>query len=134
MMASDVPSVIGIDYGRSRTGFAVFVSGVVLPMEPLIDTTWNAIAGRVAEIQSERGTGAVVLGLPLTPSGRRTQLCDEVEALAAFLNDRGFEVELQRETGSTEEAEMQGIGNRARDGRRDSIAAMVILKRYLGMP
>jgi putative holliday junction resolvase len=123
---------IGIDYGRSRTGMAMEGQGVVLPLEPILSSTWEKIAGRLSNLREEQGELLVVLGLPLTPSGRGTELSTETEALAAFLTARGFTVELQRETSSTREAEE--LRKRSRDGRTDSVAAAFILKRFLGLP
>lgn len=124
---------IAIDYGRKRTGFAISLSGVVLPQDPLVDTTWTMITQRIRTLQSKYDCGTVVLGLPLTSEGKPTELSNEVELLAEFLNSEGFEVELLRETGSTREAIMQKMDDR-RDGKRDSLAAAIILKRYLGQP
>lgn len=122
---------IAIDYGRKRTGFAICLSGVVLPQDPLTDTTWTMIVKRIRTLQSRYDCGTVVLGLPLTSSGKPTELSSEVEQLAEYLEREGFEIELMRETGSTKEAIMQKT-NGSRDGKRDSLAAAIILKRYLG--
>ncbi|OPL18967.1 MAG: hypothetical protein AVO35_03290 [Candidatus Aegiribacteria sp. MLS_C] len=137
---------VGVDYGRSRTGFAVCLNGVVMPREPLLDSSWDRIAGRLLSMEEEAGPVTVVLGLPLSASGRPTELSREVEGLAGHLRERGFEVETVSEVGSSEEASdasgNPGIRNRRGygngmghyDGRLDSMAAMVILKRYLGLP
>jgi putative Holliday junction resolvase len=127
-------SDIGVDYGRGRTGFAVDRSGVVLPLDPLLKTTWEGISERLREIQELSGDGTVVLGLPLSASGRSTDLSREVEELARYLEGKGFAVELVRETGSSLEAGETMGRTGGRDGRDDSLAAMVILKRYIGLP
>ena len=125
---------IAVDYGRKRTGFAICLSGVVMPLDPLTETTWNGIVARLKHIQYENAAGTVILGLPLTAEGKPTELSSEVEKLAEYLENDGFVVELVRETGSTAETEVETGMNRQRDGRRDSLAAMIILKRYLGIP
>lgn len=123
---------IGVDYGRQRTGLAMERQGVVLPLEPILSSTWEKIAGRLSDLLEEQGVFLVVLGLPLTASGRGTELSTETEALAAFLIGRGFAVEMQRETSSTVEADELRKGSR--DGRTDSVAAGLILKRFLRLP
>ncbi len=125
---------IAVDYGRNRTGFAICLAGIVLPLTPLTETTWNGIAGRLKHIQKENGTGTIILGHPLTAAGKPTELSDEVEKLSDYLENIGFVVELVRETCSTAETEGEARVNRQRDGKIDSLAAMIILKRYLGMP
>lgn len=124
---------IAIDYGRKRTGFAICLSGVVLPQDPLLNTTWTMIVQRIRTLQSKYDCGTVVLGLPLSFSGKPTELSNEVEQLAEYLGREGFEVELVREISSTKEAITQITDDR-RDGKRDSLAAAIILKRYLGQP
>ncbi|MCK5115063.1 MAG: pre-16S rRNA-processing nuclease YqgF [Candidatus Aegiribacteria sp.] len=125
---------IAVDYGRKRTGFAIYLVGTVLPLPPLTETTWNGIADRLKHIQNENGTSRIILGLPLTAAGKPTELSNEVEKLSDYLEKMGFNVELVRETSSTAETEVEARVNHLRDGKRDSLAAMVILKRYLGMP
>lgn len=125
---------IAIDYGRKRTGFAICISGVVIPLDPMRETSWNGISSRLRHIQAENAAGTVILGLPLTAEGKHTELSREVEKLAEYLGNSGFIVELVRETGSTAETGGETGMNRQRDGRKDSLAAMIILKRYLGMP
>ena len=69
---------------------------------------------------------------PLTASGRETELCHEIDELAAYLRTCGHTVEMMQETGTTAEA-VELRKNAKRDGRTDSIAAVIILKRYLGL-
>jgi len=125
---------IGVDYGRRRTGFALSLSGVVIPLEPLCGSTWKGIAHRLNGMVKRHGPAKIVLGLPLSAGGKPTELSMEVESLAEFLRDRGFHVELVNEVCSTQEACTPGAGGGGKDGRSDSMAAMVILKRFLGLP
>ncbi|MBN2587567.1 MAG: Holliday junction resolvase RuvX, partial [Candidatus Fermentibacteraceae bacterium] len=113
---------IGVDYGRGRTGFAASRSGVVLPLDPLLRTTWEGIVKRLRDIQELSGEGTVVLGLPLSASGRPTDLSREVEELALYLKGKGFSVELVGETGSSLEAGRTLGRTGERDGRDDSMA------------
>lgn len=112
-----------------------------MPQEPLLDSTWDGITRRLRDMVREDGPVTVVLGLPLTASGRHTELSREVEDLARHLEERGFRVELVNEVRSSMEASGPSAGSstpeagdRERNGRLDSVAAMVILKRYLGLP
>ena len=124
---------VAVDYGRERTGFAIYLSGTVVPLEPLTGSTWSGISERLEKIREEQGEGTVVLGLPLTAGGRHTELSREVEGLTRYLKKEGFNVELVRETGTTAESARDMDITRERNGRSDSLAAMVIMKRYLGM-
>lgn len=122
---------IAIDYGTKRVGVAVNLRGVVIPLPTLEGLSWTSLCARLKDIQRENGSGPVVLGLPLTGQGKETALCTEVRKFAVFLEERGFDVKLTRETGSTMEAR---TGSRNMSGANlDSLAASVILKRYLGV-
>jgi putative transcription antitermination factor YqgF len=123
---------VAVDWGSKRVGIAVCISGVVVPQEPLLAPTPKRLAGRLREIARDYGPGRVVLGFPLAASGNRIPLCDEVEALAEKLREEGFEVHLQRETGTTLEAR-DLRGSHRRDGKTDSLAAAIVLKRFLRM-
>jgi putative Holliday junction resolvase len=122
-----------VDYGRKRTGFAALVAGVVLPLEPLTETTWNGISERLTGIFTEFGPGRVILGLPLNASGGETDLSAEVRELAGWLESAGFEVHLVSEVRSTAEARELRPGD-PRNGTTDSVAAALLLKRFLGEP
>lgn len=124
--------LVGVDYGRVRTGIAVFLEGVVLPQEP-VRGGWKSIEERLGALRETWDDITVVLGLPLGASRQETLLSKEVEALAERLRSRGYVVALQRETGTTLEAIDSCPGIRRR-GSVDSVSACLILKRYLNEP
>jgi len=123
--------IAALDYGRARTGVAILEGGVSLPVEPVTGGGWERILSRIGEMKRERGLELVILGLPLASGGRPTELSTEVEALAEVIRSAGVEVLLQPEAGSTKEVASMPVKHRRRIGRRDSLAAMVILDRYL---
>ncbi len=107
------------------------MEGVPLPQDPVLGGGWRAILERLETLRSERGVTRVVLGLPLTAGGRPTELSDEVGSLSEAIAAAGFEVVTIPEAGTT--AEASGLpGRRSRSsGRTDSLAALIILERYL---
>jgi len=120
---------VGIDYGRKRTGIAVFVQGAVIPSEP-VKGGWDSILGRMTELSEMYGEFTVVIGLPLSALGKPTELSREVEELARRIRDTGYAVETVNEVRSSLEA-VNLLGKKDRKGRVDSVAACEILKRYL---
>ncbi|PIE51195.1 hypothetical protein CSA37_13075 [Candidatus Fermentibacteria bacterium] len=124
-------TLIGIDYGRKRTGMAVYLSGIVLPLDPVLGSR-ELILKRLSELQERYEAIELVLGLPLTALGKHTELSREVESFAAILDENGYTVHFERETGSSKEA-ARLVGRKDRKGRADSVAACEILKRYLGI-
>lgn len=123
--------VIGLDYGRKRTGVAVYVHGVVLPAEPILGG-WNEILQRTAVLSERYGRVKFILGLPLSAMGKPTELSAEVQELAERIRDSGYTVETVNEVRSSEEAALL-LGKSDRKGHIDSVAACEILKRHLGI-
>lgn len=123
--------LIGLDYGRKRTGVAVCVQEVILPSEPILGS-WDAILQRISELSEKYGEIRIILGLPYSASGKPTELSCEVEELADRIRDCGYGVETVNEVCSSMEAAIL-LGRSDRKGRIDSVAACEILKRHLGV-
>jgi len=124
-------TLVGIDYGRKRTGLAVYREGLVLPSEPVFGS-WNDICARVRALLEEYGSMEIVLGLPLSASGKPTELSREVEQFAVKLSESGYRVKLVNEVRTSAEA-LRLSGKTDRKGHVDSLAACEILKRYLNI-
>lgn len=120
---------VGLDYGRKKTGVAIFREGVVLPGHTVFGS-WSKILGKLQELALRYEDIEVVLGLPLSASGKPTELSQEVEQFAEWLMKSGYKVELVNEVGSSAVA-VQLLGRKDRKGYVDSLAACEILKRYL---
>lgn len=124
-------TVIGVDYGTKRTGLAVFLRGIVLPLDPVIGQN-KVLFKRLEELKERYGEFTLVLGLPLSALGKPTELSLEVERLAEELKVKGYTVQLVNEARSTQEARRL-VGKKDRKGRSDSVAACEILKRHLNI-
>jgi RNase H-fold protein (predicted Holliday junction resolvase) len=107
------------------------MGGVAIPLPPETGGGWAALERRLAGAMEEFGFEKVVLGLPLSAAGRPTELSSEVEGLARRLRELGYEVVLLSEVGSTAEARALPGRRRRRSGKTDSLAALIILERYL---
>lgn len=123
--------LVALDYGRKRTGLAVFVGGMVLPRE-FIKGSWTKIIERLVSLKQEFEEIEIVLGLPLSALGKPTELSLEVELFAEKLKIIGFSVHLVNENRSSIVAKKL-IGKKDRKGHIDSVAACEILKRYLNI-
>ena len=124
-------TVIGVDYGTKRTGLAVFLHGVVLPLEPVIGER-KALLARFAELGERYGEFTIVLGLPLSALGKPTELSIAVKVFAEELTGKGYTVKLVDEARSSQEARRL-VGKKDRKGRSDSVAACERLKRHLNI-
>ena len=124
--------VIAIDLGLKRIGLAYSAGmGIVTPLEAVERKNRNQASADVKKVILEWEVDAVVIGIPMGGSSE-----DEMRRrVAHFMNLVDFEgpVHYQDEAGSSLEAEamMKGQMKYKRDGRVDSIAAKIILERWL---
>ena len=123
---------IAIDLGLKRIGLAYSAhKTIVTPLKAVIRKNRNQASAEVKKIIDEWEVDAVVVGIPLGGSSE-----DEMKRrIAHFMNLVDFkgEVFYQDEAGSSKEALslMKGEIKQIRDGRVDSLSAMIILERYL---
>jgi putative Holliday junction resolvase len=123
---------ISIDLGLKRIGLAYSAhKDIVTPLPAVIRKNRNQASAEVKKVLLEWEVDAVVIGVPLGGSSE-----DEMKRrIAHFMNlvDFSGEVFYQDEAGSSLEAEnlMKGEIKYIRDGRVDSISAMIILERHL---
>ncbi|MDD5203748.1 MAG: Holliday junction resolvase RuvX, partial [Sulfurimonas sp.] len=104
---------------------------IATPLNAIIRKNRNQAADEVKKALKEWEIQAIVVGIPLGGSSE-----DEMRRrIEHFMNlvDFSGDVLFQDEAGSSLEAEalMRGEMKQIRDGRVDSLAAMIILQRYL---
>lgn len=126
-------ALLGVDYGRKRIGLALYTGGVVIPIKPFLNGNWKVLAKHLEKLTCEFSIEKIILGLPLSASGKDTELTKEVRKFTLYLQTEGFIVELVNESGTTRESEILLPGKR-RNGKKDSLSACFILKRYLSIP
>ncbi len=123
---------IAIDLGLKRIGLAYSAHGdIVTPLAAVERKNRNQASRDVKKVLDEWEADAVVIGIPMGGSSE-----DEMRRrVAHFMNLVDFKGEIfyQDEAGTSLEAEnmMKGEIKYIRDGRIDSISAMIILQRYL---
>ena len=124
--------VLALDYGAARCGVAVSdPSGTLAtPLEPVLRPAsrrgFAAVVGLVTALDVER----VVVGLPLSLSGRDSAQTAETRAFAVRLGDAvSVPVELYDERFTTSLAQQAGGS-----GSLDSRAAAVLLEEWLHLP
>ena len=121
-----------IDIGLKRIGVALcLVEGIVSPQEAILRKNRDQAARDVDAFLNEWTIELLVVGLPKGGSSSE-EMERRIQHFVSLLTFSG-EVVYQDEYGSSNEAKemMQGIIRQKRDGRIDSMAAKVILERYL---
>ncbi len=122
-----------VDVGLRRIGVAVSDGKVVFPQYAILRKNRNQAARDVDAFLREWGTEILVVGVPKGGESE-AEMKRRIEHFVSLLDFSG-EVVYQDEYGSSAEAKerMQGITRQKRDGKIDSIAAQIILERYLGL-
>jgi putative holliday junction resolvase len=123
---------IAIDLGLKRIGIAYCAhKNIVTPLPAIIRKNRNQAANDLKKLLNEWEADALVVGIPLGGSSE-DEMRRRIEHFLKLLDFSG-EVFFQDEANSSLEAEelLKGEIRYTRDGRVDSVAAMVILERYL---
>src|SRR3954447_17135762 len=121
--------VVALDYGSARCGVAVSDPTRTLPtpLDPVLRPATRRGFGRLVAMIGELEPAAVIVGLPLSLSGRDSDQTRETRAFVERLRDRlGVPIEVYDERFTTKLARRSG-GAQAEDSR----AAAVLLEEWL---
>lgn len=121
-----------IDIGLKRIGVAICLAGgIVTPQNAILRKNRNQAARDVDSFLKEWDIDTLVVGLPKGGSSE-DEMKRRIEHFISLLEFDG-KVDYCDEYGSSMEAKemMQGVTKQKRDGKVDSMAAKVILERWL---
>lgn len=126
--------IVALDVGLKRIGVAISPDGkIALPVGAILRRGRKQAARDVSKYINEFGADIVVAGIPLGGSSE-DEMRRRIEHFVSLLElDNNIKVIFQDEAGSSYEAKelMRGDIKQKRDGRIDSIAASLILQRWL---
>ena len=123
-----------IDVGLKRIGVAISLDGkIVMPQNAILRKNRNQAARDVNAFLTEWEIDKLIAGLPKDASSSE-EMERRIKHFVSLL-DLSIPVEYQDEQGSSIEAKelTMGIFKHKKDGKIDSIAAKIILERYLGI-
>ena len=121
-----------IDVGLKRIGVAICLSGdIVMPQDAILRKNRNQAARDVNTFLKEWEIEKLVVGLPLDAASSE-EMERRIKHFVSLL-ELNIPVVYQDEQSSSIEAKelTQGIFRHKKDGKIDSIAAKIILERYL---
>ncbi len=119
-----------IDVGLKRIGVATSVyADLVTPQEPILRKNRDQAANDVDKFLSDNGIDKLIVGYPTSS----LDMQNRIKHFVGLLKFDGDKVFVEEDMSSIEaEEQTKGIIKHKRDGKIDSIAASIILKRYLG--
>ena len=124
--------VLGLDYGSARCGCALSdpTGTLATPIEPILRPATRKGFARLVDLVREREVGRVVVGLPISLSGRDSAQTAEARGFAERLTETlHVPVELYDERFTTTIAARAGAW--AGTSSEDSRAAAVLLEDWL---
>jgi putative Holliday junction resolvase len=125
---------VALDVGLKRIGVALSPDGVtVLPLPAILRRNRTQAARDTAALLEEWGIDTLIVGVPRGGSSE-AEMERRIRHFVGLLGvEERMEIHYQDEAGSSQEAKerMEGTVRQKRDGRIDSIAAQIILERWL---
>ncbi len=121
-----------IDVGLKRIGVAICLDGkIVMPQNAILRKNRNQAAHDVKAFLAEWEIEKLIVGLPKGGSSSE-EMERRIKHFVSLL-ELQIDVDYQDEQGSSFEAKelTQGDFKHKKDGRLDSVAAKIILERYL---
>lgn len=125
--------IASIDVGLKRIGVAICLDGkMVFPQDAILRKNRNQAARDVKTFLNEWEIDTLIVGLPKGGSSEE-EMERRIKHFVSLLALENIEIHYQDEQGSSLEAKelTQGIFKHKRDGKIDSIAAKIILERWL---
>lgn len=124
--------VIAIDLGLKRIGLACSTDGVlVTPLPAVARKNRNQAAAAVREVLQTWGAKQVVIGIPIGGQSEEEMRRRTTHFMKLVNYEAPVAYEDESDSSLEAEALMKGEIRYVRDGRIDSLSAMIILQRWL---
>ncbi|MFW6119517.1 MAG: Holliday junction resolvase RuvX [Petrotogales bacterium] len=119
---------LGIDFGTKRLGLAISIESVDMPLRTI---TIDNYKEKIFEIVKEKSIDFIVVGLPLSMSGRYNEISMQAISFAIKLFKKmSVPVWLFDERLSTESSRFTATTRKSFDDNKDSLSALNILRRF----
>ena len=120
--------IVAIDIGLKRIGMAVSPDGkIALPTTPILRKNRNQAAKHVSNALKDREAKILVVGLP---KGGNSE-AEMERRIKHFISLLDFDGQIYYENEAYSSLEASDLVSDKRDGKLDSVAAMIILERFL---
>lgn len=123
--------IVALDIGLKRIGVAISPDNkTTLPSTPVMRKNRNQAAREVSEFLKQNGAKILVVGVPKGGSSEE-EMTRRIKHFVNLLEFNGEIKFIDESFSSVEANDLHNFSSRKKDGKLDSLAAMVILKRYL---
>ncbi|MBO7155492.1 MAG: Holliday junction resolvase RuvX [Campylobacter sp.] len=120
--------IAAIDIGLKRIGMAVSPDGkIALPTTPILRKNRNQAAKDVSNALKDKEAKILVVGLPKGGSSE----AEMERRIKHFISLLDFDGQIYYENEAYSSLEASDLVSDKRDGKLDSVAAMIILERFL---
>lgn len=120
--------IVAIDIGLKRIGMAVSPDGkIALPTTPILRKNRNQAAKDVSNVLKDKEAKILVVGLPKGGSSE----AEMERRIKHFISLLDFDGQIYYENEAYSSLEASDLVSDKRDGKLDSVAAMIILERFL---
>jgi putative Holliday junction resolvase len=120
--------IVAIDIGLKRIGMAVSPDGkIALPTTPILRKNRNQAAKDVSNALKDKEAKILVVGLP---KGGNSE-AEMERRIKHFISLLDFDGQIYYENEAYSSLEASDLVSDKRDGKLDSVAAMIILERFL---
>ncbi len=130
---NNVNKILGIDYGGKRVGTAVgfLDTKISLPYEIIKNKSIDFVVSEVKKIIKEDEIDLIVVGVPISLSGESKS--DQFKVTKEFIDvlKKEINIEIEEEDERLTSREASGLLVGGKQGKRDDVAAMLILQSYI---
>ena len=124
-------TIIAIDVGLKRIGIAISPdSKIALPSTPVLRKNRNQAANEISQILKMQNAKTLVVGIPKGGSSEE-EMSRRIRHFVSLLEFDGEICYIDESFSSFEADELREFSSRKKDGKLDSLSAMIILQRYL---
>ncbi|EAH8309059.1 Holliday junction resolvase RuvX [Campylobacter upsaliensis] len=122
---------LALDLGLKRIGLALYVENIAMPLNAILRKNRNQAANEVRKLIKEHQISKLIVGLP-KGGASEVEMTKRVQHFISLLEFDG-EVIFVDEAYTSKEAQGLGVANsRKKDGKLDSLAALIMLRGYFG--
>ncbi|WP_270985455.1 Holliday junction resolvase RuvX [Campylobacter helveticus] len=123
---------LALDIGLKRIGVALWLNEIALPLNAILRKNRDQAANEVQQLISEYQISKLIVGLP-KGGASEVEMGKRIKHFVSLLQFSG-ELIFVDEAYTSKEAQGLGVANsRKKDGKLDSLVALIMLRGYFGV-